>query len=146
MTSSDQCSSVLNATIADRVVELARYEIADDGFEVGALDFGFAIYAASTKSGGRPDAVTYTMLLHEIATCQPSPLAHILRRAATPLMLGNGGPVSALSRSHAATRSPKSKKRCELARAIGPPCSAIVVMNGIQTCARGPPKEGAIQT
>src|ERR1700692_1378720 len=31
---------------ADRVVELARDEIADDGFEVGPLHFGFAVHGA----------------------------------------------------------------------------------------------------
>src|ERR1019366_3639071 len=30
---------------ADRVIKLSRHEIGDDGFEVGPLDFGFAVNA-----------------------------------------------------------------------------------------------------
>jgi hypothetical protein len=33
---------------ADRVVELARYQIGDDSFDVGPLDLGFAVNRAKT--------------------------------------------------------------------------------------------------
>jgi hypothetical protein len=53
-TSSDQCSKRVEGYNADRIVELPGHQIGDDRFEIGSLDFGFAVDAAKlTEAAGR---------------------------------------------------------------------------------------------